>query len=90
MRGHMGSRKDLAFIKYTEWIKSVELSLIELQAQYERVVIIGFSMGGLIAVNLATKYEVDGIITLNTPIYHWDIKRIIKNIISDINKRDYK
>jgi carboxylesterase len=90
MKGHMGQRRDLAFVKYTEWIKSAEASLLELSSQCKRVVIIGFSMGGLIAVNLAVKYNVDGIVTLNTPIYHWNIKIIGKNIVKDIKTKDYK
>lgn len=90
MKGHMGSRRDLAFVKYTEWIESVEASFNELNAQCEKIFMIGFSMGGLIAVNIAMKNEVDGIVTLNTPIYHWDIKRIVKNIVNDIKTKDYK
>ena len=90
MKGHMGSRRDLVFVKYTEWIESVEASLLELNSQCKQIIIIGFSMGGLIAVNLATKHKVDGIITLNTPIYHWDIKRIVRNIANDIKTKDYK
>ncbi|NLP14049.1 MAG: alpha/beta fold hydrolase [Clostridium sp.] len=90
MKGHTGNRRDLAFVKYTQWVESVEKSFIELRSQCHRIIIIGFSMGGLIAVNLATKYRTDAVITLSMPIYHWDMKRIIKNIINDIRIKDYQ
>lgn len=89
LKGHMGSRRDLAFVKYTEWIESAEKSFLELNSQCKKTIIIGFSMGGLIAINLATRYRTDGVITLNTPIYHWDIKRIMENILNDIKVKDY-
>lgn len=90
LKGHMSTRKDLAGVKYTEWIESAEKSLMEITPHCSRVVLIGFSMGGLIAANLAAKYKVDAVVTLNTPIYHWDIKRICINIINDIKTKDYK
>ncbi|WP_265444605.1 alpha/beta hydrolase [Acetivibrio straminisolvens] len=90
LKGHMGSRQDLAVAKYTQWIESAENSLLELNSRCNKIIIIGFSMGGLIAVNLAAKYKTYGIVTLNTPIYHWDIKRIVKNVANDIKTKDYK
>lgn len=90
MKGHMGTRRDLANAKYTEWIASAEANLSELHSHCERVIVIGFSMGGLIAVNIAAKHKIDGIITLNSPIYHWDLKRIGKNIVRDLKTTNYK
>lgn len=73
----------------TEWINSAQEGLLELSSQCEHLVLIGFSMGGLIAVNLAKKYDVKGIVTLNTPIYHWDMKRIALNILKGLKTKDY-
>ena len=89
LKGHTGKRKDLKGISYSEWINSAEQGLVQLRTQSEKIILIGFSMGGLIAVNLALKHKVCGIITLSTPIYHWDIKRIFSNIIDDFKKGKY-
>ncbi|NLB78842.1 MAG: alpha/beta fold hydrolase [Clostridiaceae bacterium] len=89
IKGHMGSRRDLARTDYRQWVESIEKKLLEFQTQCSQIIIIGFSMGGLIAVNLATKYRIEGVITLNTPIYHWNLKRIIINIINDLKTKDY-
>ncbi len=87
LRGHTGNRQDLKGIKYQDWISSAEKGLQGLLSKCDHVYLIGFSMGGLIALNLASKYKVAGVVTLNSPIYYWDIKRIVLNIIEDIKKR---
>lgn len=89
LKGHTGKRKDLKGISYSEWINSAEEGLLQLGAQSEKIILIGFSMGGLIAVNLALKHKVCGIIMLSTPIYHWDFKRIFLNIMEDLKKGNY-
>lgn len=48
------------------------------------VTVIGFSMGSLLAVNLATKYKADALVLLNTPIYNGNAKRIFLNFIGDL------
>jgi carboxylesterase len=86
LTGHTGKRQDLIGINYGEWINSAEQGLLHLLEHRKRVIIIGFSMGGLIAVNLALKHNVCGIVTLSMPIYHWDFKRIFLNIIYDFKR----
>lgn len=87
LAGHTGKRQDLKGIKYQDWILSAEKELEVLLAACENVYLIGFSMGGLIALTIASKYKVAGVVTLNSPIYYWDIKRIVLNIVGDIRKR---
>lgn len=90
LKGHTGNSSDLVKTNYIDWIDSAEKSLVELLEQCEKVVIIGFSMGGLIAANIALKHKISGIITLSTPIYHWDIKRICSNIVGDFRTKTFK
>lgn len=87
LAGHTKNRKDLRGTTYQDWIESAEIGLKELQAVCSHVYVIGFSMGGLIALNLALKHEVRGIVTLNTPIYYWDFKQIVINIVHDLQQR---
>jgi len=87
LKGHTGKRRDLKNISYVDWILSAEQELQELITTSEQIYVVGFSMGGLIALNLASKYHVDGVVTLNTPIYYWDVKRIALNLLEDIKKK---
>lgn len=48
------------------------------------VTIVGFSMGSLLAVNLATKYPVHSLVLLNTPVYCGNPKRVALNVIRDV------
>lgn len=90
LKGHTDRRKDLAGVIYTDWIKSAEEGLIKIMEKSKKVFIVGFSMGGLIGLNLCEKYDIDGLVTLNTPIYYWDIKNIFSNIISDFKTGSFE
>jgi carboxylesterase len=51
-------------IRWPEWYRGVEAAYHELRARCERVVVIGFSLGGLLALHLAAKEPVDGVVAL--------------------------
>jgi len=89
LEGHTGRKKDLAKTNYCQWIKSAEEGLLKLKEQCEEVILIGFSMGGLIAMNLSLKHRVIALITLSTPIYYWDIKRVALNIVDDFKNMSF-
>jgi len=88
LKGHGKSSRDLKGVKYSEWISSAEEEFIKLGSECDKIYLAGFSMGGLISINIAIKHEVQGIIFMNTPVYHWDIKRITINIMNDIQNRN--
>lgn len=89
LKGHTGIKKDLSESNYTEWIKSAEEGFLMLQSRCDEIILIGFSMGGLIAINLSQKYKVAGLITLSTPIYYWDLKLVVENILHDYKSRTF-
>jgi len=84
LAGHTGRRSDLKKASHADWILSTERSLLDLTSRCRSVYIIGFSMGGLIAFNLALKHNVAGIVTINTPIYYWDVRKILSNIAKSL------
>lgn len=89
LKGHTGDRRALSRSNYKDWISSAEEGLKYLLKDCHKVVIIGFSMGGLIAADLALRYKVLGMVTLNTPIYYWDIARVFRNIINDLKSKNF-
>jgi carboxylesterase len=90
LKGHTGIRRDLKRVRYTDWIASAEEELLELKHRCRRVFLIGFSMGGLIAINLAQKYGAAGLVTINTPIYYWDVRRIASNIVMGLTGNNFR
>jgi len=88
LKGHTGNRQDMKKATYEDWIESAETELIKLLKKTSHVVVIGFSMGGLIAANLASKYPVKAVVTINTPIFFWDIKRVLINLFEDTKNKN--
>ncbi|WP_051280450.1 alpha/beta hydrolase [Anaerovorax odorimutans] len=80
LTGHEATKENLAKAHFKDWLLDVEESYIKLSKRCEKIVVIGFSMGGLLAVNLY-KYKPIALITVNTPIYYWNIKIILENFI---------
>lgn len=62
--GH-GVHLTLEDVSYTDWIETAEQAFLELQDQAETIYIIGFSMGGMIASYLASKYDVAKLVLLS-------------------------
>jgi len=87
LKGHTGNRQDMRKATYEDWIRSAEEELLKLKKKADDIAIIGFSMGGLIGVNLACKYDVKALVTINTPIYYWNLKRVCLNLVEDIKNR---
>jgi len=89
LKGHTGNRQDMKIATYEDWISSAEEELLKLKEKTDDIAIIGFSMGGLIGVNLACKHDIKALVTINTPIYYWNLKRVFLNLIEDIKNRKY-
>lgn len=87
LKGHEKSNKELAKTTYNDWILSAEKAISALN--HDKIVIIGFSMGGLIAANLAQKLDIESIVFVNTPIFYWDVKKIAINVLKDIKSKEY-
>jgi len=90
LKGHGTTKKDMSKVGYKEWIEQALNDVREIKKDHDDICLIGFSMGGLISVNIMQRVNVSKLILINTPVYFWNIKLIIKNIISDLknNKRD--
>ena len=62
--GH-GVKPDLSKVTAASWMMEAELAFRKLQKEVDRVIVVGFSMGGLIAMYLALRYKVDKLILLS-------------------------
>lgn len=51
-------------VRWAEWYASVEEAFAELERRCERVFVIGYSLGGLLALRLAAQHQTAGVITL--------------------------
>src|SRR3989344_6170124 len=65
--GHGTHPKDLKEIVYEDWKDHISLSLSKLDTK--KKFILGFSMGGALALDSASKNNLDGIISINSAIF---------------------
>jgi len=87
LKGHSATRQDMKKATYMNWIDSAECELIRLKEIGDEILLIGFSMGGLIAFNLACKHHIKAIVTINTPIFYWNIYQVFRNIVDDMKNK---
>lgn len=79
LKGHTGDWKDLKTTDYKQWIFSAETALLKLVQQCKKIFIVGQGMGGLIAIELATRYNIEALVCINTPTYS---RYIISTVLS--------
>lgn len=89
LAGHEKTRHEMARAGYKDWSDSAGEGYDYLKEKCSRVIIIGFSMGGLIAVNLLKNKNVEALVTLSTPIWFWDFKIILSNIFKDLRNNEF-
>ncbi len=77
--GHGTSPEALKETRSRHWIRAAEAELIALQERFgaKNVHVVGFSMGGLIALYLAAHHEVASVTTLATPAKLADWRQVL-------------
>ena len=85
LQGHGQTKKELSETTCEDWITSAERAYLALYEKCCRVFVIVFSMGGLLAVNL-WNYGYSGLVTVNMPVYYWNPKIILSNLITDFKQ----
>ena len=67
LTGHATSLQDMQGSTWRDWLASVEDGLNLLKGCTERQVVMGLSMGGVLALMAAARYEVAGVVTFSAP-----------------------
>lgn len=68
LSGHGTDPKALKKVRYEAWESDFERAFTAMREVCEKVIIGGFSTGGLLALVHAAKYQVDGVIVVNTAL----------------------
>lgn len=89
--GH-GVTLDLANISAESWMMEAELALRRLIKRVDRVIVVGFSMGGLIAMYLTLRYRVDKLVLLSAAAKYISPRVLLNDIrivLTESVTRDY-
>ncbi len=87
--GHGENCDEIGKVTYHDWIRYAEENLAELQKTCDKVSVVGFSMGGLIAVNLAARHDIERLALLNMPVYVGNVRRVALNILEDLKSGNH-
>ncbi|WP_203334205.1 alpha/beta hydrolase [Planococcus beigongshangi] len=77
--GH-GGTLDLRKKTAESWMMEAELALKDLKKQVDRVIIVGFSMGGLIAMYLAMRYKIEKLVLLSAAVKYISAGQILEEV----------
>ncbi|RNB85942.1 alpha/beta fold hydrolase [Brevibacillus fluminis] len=81
--GHGRTRRHLGKSTRDEWVNSAIEAYKRLSMRATEIVVIGFSMGGLLALQVAAKHPVKLLVTMNTPYHYWDVRQALRNLRDD-------
>jgi len=88
LRGHGGQWEDLQNVKAADWYEDAENSLLDLLSECRKVIVVGLSMGGLVALDLAAHHRktVVGVATLAAAIKFKDPLAPLSGAMSKVIK----
>ncbi|PRO65694.1 carboxylesterase [Alkalicoccus urumqiensis] len=78
--GHDGTKESLKAASYQEWVYKAQIALEELLERCDKVYVIGFSMGGVIAGYLAANYPVDKLVLISSAAYYLNPKQLAEDL----------
>ncbi len=86
LQGHGTDYKDLSKYKYEDWLSKVEESVNFLLSEKvgRKIFVAGHSMGGVLALNIATRMHLDGLILLATPYRYALALRLMVRMMSGL------
>jgi carboxylesterase len=67
--GHEGDVRAFARSRFEDWLTGADQALQDLRKQCRRVAVVGFSMGGTLALALAQRHSLAGVATIATPVF---------------------
>jgi carboxylesterase len=67
LAGHATRKEDMARMRWQDWLADVEDGCNLLRSNCERIILMGLSMGGILALTYAARQSVDGLVIMATP-----------------------
>ncbi len=67
--GHGTSLAEFQKTSFKDWAKGAETAFLALRERVDKVFVCGFSMGGTLALDLAVRHAVDGLVCIAAPVF---------------------
>ncbi len=69
LSGHATDESELAGVRAADYVECAERGYEEARRRFDRVYLLGLSLGGALSLYLSTRYEVPGIVCFSTPVF---------------------
>lgn len=69
LAGHDDNPEAFAASRFEDWLETVDAAYAELAVRHDRVVLVGFSLGGTLALALAQKRPVAAVVSISAPVF---------------------
>lgn len=73
---------------WKEWLRRCERQMHEALAKNRRVILVGFSMGGVIATHLATIYNIEKLVLVAPAFRYLDLEKVTRSLASSLSGRN--
>ena len=81
LQGHSREKRGIDFkTTYVDMVRGLKKDIKDIRKKYNKIYLIGYSMGALISMEVATEIGVDKLILLNAPMRVWHFKNFIHTI----------
>jgi carboxylesterase len=90
LQGHGTSAQNMKQSSWYDWFTDAKSELFKIRKKCSRVIVIGLSMGGSLALHLASHYQVDGIVALAPGLYLQNKFAKLSHIIHPIYNYTHK
>jgi len=77
--GH-GEKLNLKKMTAEHWMMEAELAMRKLKKRVDRVIVVGFSMGGLIAMYLSLRYKIERLVLLSAAVKYISAAQMLKEV----------
>ncbi|EOL44216.1 alpha/beta hydrolase [Enterococcus caccae] len=84
LTGHDGNKENFSKVSYYQWQADVEKKLDALEQTYEQITCVGFSMGGLLTIQVSNRESIDQFVLCSTPIYLYNANVIAQDILKGL------
>jgi len=89
LSGHATNVADLEGRKWSDWYYDVEEGYYFIKSQTKKVYVIGVSSGGSMALYLAGNHDLDGVVSVGTPIYMQNKKMYLAPLLGFFKRYHY-
>ena len=84
LAGHGTTPEGMSKTGWRDWVASAREGLERLRTERDQVYVVGYSLGGVITLHLASRFSMDGAVLLATPLYYRDRRLVLLPLLKHL------